>query len=246
MQNKTNQIHDFNPGFGDPVNAAGDRTFWTVAIPPADIVTDNPGAGKAEMKVTNLAIEDYFNLGNALKDGPSVEATVSFDVVWTGDVTRHVNETDATNQFAGEYAETQATVTWSGSNANGFSFMSDPASTSTSHFAETGHELNGIFFPGSSSKTSSAVNAVLTQALAAALPRPVSLSTPQGPSAAGLGGEAGNSPDSAGQSTGQPPTGGSLNNGAPALSAAASTLDSQAVAALFTAIGRSSEDSLFS
>ena len=32
MQNHTNQIHDFNPGFGNPVNQAGDRTFWTVAI----------------------------------------------------------------------------------------------------------------------------------------------------------------------------------------------------------------------
>jgi hypothetical protein len=246
LQNKTNQIHDFNPGFGDPVNANDDRTFWTVAIPPADIVYSHPGAGEAEMKVTNLAIEDYFNLGNALMDGPSVGATVSFDVVWTGNVTRHVNEKDATNQFAGEYAETQATVTWSGNNANGFSFMSDPASTSTSNFAETGHEHNGIFFPDSPSKPSSAANTVLIQALAAAPPQPVSLPPPHGSSAPALRGKAGNSAGSTGQSTGQPPSGDSLGQGAPASLAAVSTLDSQAVSALFTAIGRSSEDSLFS
>ncbi len=146
MINRTNQIHDFNPGFGAPVNAAGDRTFWTVAVPAASILQDNPGAGQAEMQVSNLALEDYFTLGNAFKDGPSVPATVSFDVVWTGDVTRRVNVNDAANGFAGEFAETPATITWSASE-NGFTFTSNAASTSTSVFAEVGHERNGIFFP---------------------------------------------------------------------------------------------------
>ena len=145
MQNGTNQLHDFNPGFGEPVNAAGDRTFWTIAIPAASIVTDNPGAGKAEVKVTNAKIEDYHDIVNALKDGPSVPATVSFDVVWTGDVTRHVNVADASTGVHGNYAETSATVTWSASES-GFSFTSNPAGTSKSLFAETGHETNGIFF----------------------------------------------------------------------------------------------------
>jgi hypothetical protein len=152
LENKTNQLHDFNPGFGDPVNAAGDRTFWTVAIPDGSVRV-NPGAGKAEMKVDNLAIEDYFNLRNALADGHSVEATVSFDVVWTGDVSRRVNVNDAAHNFAGEFAETRATVSWSASEAS-FTFASDPASTSTSHFAETGHDHNGIFFPSGGNDSS--------------------------------------------------------------------------------------------
>src|SRR5262249_24376889 len=99
------------PGFGEPVNAAGDRTLWTVAVPADSILQSNPGAGRAELKVSNLALEDYFTLGNSFRDGPSVPATVSVDVVWTGDVTRRVNVNDAANGFAGEFAETPAKVT---------------------------------------------------------------------------------------------------------------------------------------
>jgi hypothetical protein len=122
-----------------------------VAIPD-DAVQVHPGAGKAELHVTNLPIEDYFNLPNALRDGPEVDATVSFDVVWSGPVTRRVSVTDGTNgdQFTGEFAEDQATVTWSGSNEQGFRFRSNPGDFSTSAprraFAEVGHEGNGIFF----------------------------------------------------------------------------------------------------
>jgi hypothetical protein len=106
------------------------------------------------MHVANLPIEDYFNLPNALRDGPEVDATVSFDVVWSGPVTRRVSVTDGTNgdQFAGQFEEDQATVTWSGSNELGFSFTANPGELSTSAphrgFAEVGHEENGIFFPG--------------------------------------------------------------------------------------------------
>ena len=132
-----NQIHDFNPGF------SSQDVFWTVALPDSAVHV-NGVSGAAEMHVSGLAIEDYGKLSNALADGPSVEATVSFDVVWSGPVTQRLNVTDATHTFAGEYAINQATVAWSGSNAAGFSFQS---ATSTSLFAETGHERNGIFFP---------------------------------------------------------------------------------------------------
>jgi hypothetical protein len=157
LANNTHQLHDFNPGFGAPVNAAGDRTFWTVAIPAADVQFVNPGAGKAELKVTDLVLEDYGSVGNALKDGPSVPATASFDVVWTGDVTRHVNVTrqDSANAFAGEFAETRATVSWSASEA-GFTFTSAPAATSKSVFAQTGHERNGSFLPSAGAAATAA------------------------------------------------------------------------------------------
>jgi hypothetical protein len=147
LDNGTNQLHDFNPGFGLPVNSQGDRTFWTTAaIPDAD-VNAHAGAGKADMSVANLHLEDYFNLANALADGHEVDASVSFNVEWTGDVTRRVHVENATQGFAGRYAETQARISWTGSE-DGFTFVSDPASTSTSIFAETGHERNGVFFPG--------------------------------------------------------------------------------------------------
>jgi hypothetical protein len=123
-----------------------------MAIPDKD-VTVNLGAGNAEMKVDNLALGDYFNKGLAFGvnwQTADVDATVSFDVVWSGPVTRRLNFQDATNSdhFGGEYAENQVSVTWSGSNVNGFSFTANPGSFSTSFnaFAELAHEQNGIFF----------------------------------------------------------------------------------------------------
>jgi hypothetical protein len=122
-----------------------------VAIPDGAVQV-HPGAGEAELHVADLPIEDYFNLPNALRDGHEVDATVSFDVVWSGPVTRRVSITDGTNgdQFAGQFEEDHATVTWSASNELGFSFHSNPGdfSTSAPHraFAEVGHEENGAFF----------------------------------------------------------------------------------------------------
>jgi hypothetical protein len=110
------------------------------------------GAGKAEMRVTNLHLEDYFNFPNGLADGHEVDATVSFDVVWGGPVTRRVEVDGGSNgnHFAGEFVEDHATVTWSGSNELGFRFSSNPGNFSTSApgraFAELGHERNGRFF----------------------------------------------------------------------------------------------------
>ena len=115
-------------------------------------------AGKAEMRVNNLALDDYHFLGNAIGpnfDNPATQddAVVSFDVVWSGPITRRLTVTDGTlgNNYAGNYVENQATVTWTGTNlATGFSFTSDPGTFATSFFdggfAEIGKEQNGIFF----------------------------------------------------------------------------------------------------
>jgi hypothetical protein len=148
--NFSTQTHDFDPGFAPPVNANGDRLFWTAAIPDS-AVSVNFGAGRAEMHVRDLEMEDYFNFPNASADGPEVDGTVSFDVVWNGPVTRRVSVRDVANNFAGSYVENQATITWSGSNEPGFSFTSNPGNFSTSvpeggPFAELGHERNGSFF----------------------------------------------------------------------------------------------------
>ena len=148
--NHATQTHDFNPGFGAPVGSHG-STFWTAAIPERD-VQFHFGAGRAEMRVTNLHLEDYFTFPNGLADGHEVDATVSFDVVWGGPVTRRVEVEHGSNgnRFAGEFVEDHATVTWSGSNELGFHFRSDPGDFSTSApgraFAEFGHERNGVFF----------------------------------------------------------------------------------------------------
>jgi len=133
------------------------------------------------MSVQNLAIQDRFNIPNAV--GPNWvtnfdAATVSFDVVWSGPITRSLSFTDSTNvdQFTGSYVENQVTVTWSGTNlATGFSFTANPGTFATSSvdggFAELGHEQNGSFFSGATGSGASAnANAVLTQALLMPLP----------------------------------------------------------------------------
>jgi hypothetical protein len=139
----------------------GDRTFWTGAIPDGDVQVNNLGAGRAEMHVHDLAVTDYFNKANAFADGGllgEADATVSFDVVWSGPVSRSVSVSDAAHGFVGQYFENQVTVTWSGSNENGFSFTADPGNSSTSvpgdHFAEVGGEVNGVPFPGGASLAS--------------------------------------------------------------------------------------------
>jgi hypothetical protein len=169
LQSLSNQRHDFNVGMGPDVgtvaggNNFGTRVFWTAVVPDDDVRVD-PAVGTAQMHVRNLAALDYpedFGSGSL---GPNwqtayVPATVSFDVVWRHPVTRLVTVNDSTDQFAGTFAENQATVIWSAQSASGFRFDSLPGSRATStpgtpditttyFFAQVGHERNGIFFSG--------------------------------------------------------------------------------------------------
>jgi hypothetical protein len=119
------------------------------------------------MRVTNLHLEDYFTFPNGLADGHEVDATVSFDVVWGGPVTRRIEVEHGTNgnRFAGEFVEDHATVTWSGSNELGFRFRSHPGDFSTSvpgrAFAELGRERNGIFVEEGEDEDASALGQAL-------------------------------------------------------------------------------------
>jgi hypothetical protein len=152
-------------------------------------------AGKAEMRVNNLALDDYHFLANAIGpnfDNPAAQddAVVSFDVVWSTPITRRVGVTNGTlgNDYAGNYVENQATVTWTGTNlATGFSFTSNPGTFATSFFdggfAELAKEQNGIFDASDSSATGSALARSLAQTLPAkplqvAAGAPVSASLP--------------------------------------------------------------------
>jgi hypothetical protein len=182
--NDTTHIHDFNPGFGPAVssvdsgNGFGTRVFWTAVIPDADVQV-NPGAGRAELHVRDLAVLDYFapgGLAGNVSLGPqwqtaAVDATVSFDVVWGGPITRRVSINDAIDGFAGQFNENQATVSWSASSSSGFTFISNPGNFSTSvpevpgvngvtaplnFFAEIAKEQNGIFFPAGSQRIGTA------------------------------------------------------------------------------------------
>jgi hypothetical protein len=100
------------------------------------------------MRVSNADVEDYHTLKNALLDGPSDPASVSFVIRWQG-VKARVEVNDFDLGFAGQFIEDSATVEWSASiPSTGFSFTSDPAATSKTVFAEIGAERNGVFFHG--------------------------------------------------------------------------------------------------
>lgn len=101
----------------------------------------NLGDGSAALHVADLDVEDYGNVVNALLDGPSVEASVSLDLNWSGTDER-VKIRNKNTGFAGEYIRNAATLVWSASES-GFSFQSDPHQ---SGFATVGHERNGRFF----------------------------------------------------------------------------------------------------
>ena len=139
------QIHDFTPGTLDSGPAAG--LFWTIHIPADDVDVDLHRA-TATMRVEDADVEDYHTLKNALLDGPSDPASVSFVIRWQGETAR-VEVRDFELGFAGQFIEDSATVEWSASvPSTGFSFTSDPATTSKTVFAEIGSERNGVFFRG--------------------------------------------------------------------------------------------------
>ena len=141
----SNQVHDFNPGIIDSGPAKG--LFWTIHIPTTDVHIDLRRA-TATMQVSNADVEDYHTLANALLDGPSDPASVSFVIRWQG-VKARVQVEDFALGFAGRFTEDSATVAWSASvPSTGFRFRSDPAATSKTTFAEIGSEQNGVFFRG--------------------------------------------------------------------------------------------------
>ena len=105
----------------------------------------DPGSGRASLAVNNLELEDYFNVVNALMDGPSNPATVSFEVHWAPGMSRF-KVRDETFGVAGQFIRNTATMAWAASSA-GQSYASDPENTSASVSGQVGHERNGVFFP---------------------------------------------------------------------------------------------------
>jgi hypothetical protein len=133
----SNQIHDFNPGI-EPFPSG---LFWTIRIPD-DAVASNLGHGTAFYRLSDLHLEDYGSLPNALSNGPSVPATVTFDVDWSGVIERGTTA-DATNRFRLSFVRTGATIRWSGSSSLG---TFESTSVTKVNFAQVAHETNGAFF----------------------------------------------------------------------------------------------------
>ncbi len=136
------QVHDFDPG----ITPYSEGLFWTVPLRAPDGVTVNFAAGKAHMTASDLALEDYFDIPNALfrfEDPVSEPATCSFDISWSGPVTDRSPVVDPPGS-SGELVMCQATMQWSAHSASGFGFVSDPEGT-TSVFAQLGRVSNGVF-----------------------------------------------------------------------------------------------------
>ena len=118
--------------------------FWTVPIVKSSVKVD-PGSGRASLVVSDLDMEDYFNVVNALQDGNSNEAAVSFEVHWAPGI-KHFKVRDEATGMAGEFIRNTATMAWS-AESGGQSFVSGPEESSSSLSAQVGHERNGVFFP---------------------------------------------------------------------------------------------------
>jgi hypothetical protein len=134
-----NQVHDFNPG----IPPSG--LFWTQPVSEEALDVDLE-EGKATLAVANLDEEDYHNLQNALVNGPSDPATVSFKMRWTA-TAPVIRVTDPVHHFRGRFRISTVTIEWSAKNEKtGFEFVSDPAGTTVNVMSVMGRERNGLFF----------------------------------------------------------------------------------------------------
>jgi hypothetical protein len=138
------QLHDLNPTEFPPTGL-----FWTLAIPTDDVEV-NPGKGRAVMQSSDIPILDFITIPYAIFGGgpDAVPGTVSYTVVWSGVEERlSIRNTDPVyGGFAGEFVRTGAQMEWTAT-VGDYQFVSAPLQTSSSLFAEVGHERNGMFFP---------------------------------------------------------------------------------------------------
>ena len=130
-------LHDLNPG----ILPSG--LFWSIEIPEESIQV-NLGKGRASMEADDVPILDDI-YGNP----PPTPGSVSFTVVWS-DVDERLkirNDDPVYGGFAGTFIRNTAQMEWTAT-VGDFTFVSAPLETSSSVFAEIGHERNGIFSHG--------------------------------------------------------------------------------------------------
>jgi hypothetical protein len=135
-----NQIHDYSPG----IPPSG--LFWLVSA-PHDAVQVHLGSGTASVHMTDVPVLDAHDIKNALTGGPTVDATVSFDIEWSN-VLEQAKVTNDMQRFTGQFWKTGATINWSSQNldGSGFSFHSEAPDPSRNVYSVIGHEHSGVFF----------------------------------------------------------------------------------------------------
>lgn len=111
---------------------------------PSESVEVDLDEGTATLDVSRFHLEDYFTLANALSDGRSIAAEVSYQIRWHG-VTKRTRVHDPSLHVAGLFLDTGAHITWEGHNAQDFEFESHSAGQKVL-FAQIARERNGVFF----------------------------------------------------------------------------------------------------
>jgi len=107
------------------------------------------------MHMVDVPVPDTHDLANNLTNGHGladppialiapVPATVSFDVKWSGVISRAAIVNEAQN-FKGDFVKTGSTIKWSAAQ-NGFFFESEEPNPARNVGAVIGSERNGVFF----------------------------------------------------------------------------------------------------
>ena len=147
--------HSYDPGVSES------DVLWTTEIPESSIDFDW-GHQEASLQVKHVLVFDAFTVPNSLDTRHpmgKVNAVInSLKMEWRG-TTRRRTHTDCADGFRGEFFEDVATIEVIATTPetparacpptvrrDGFRFVSDPAHTSISHFAQIGRERNGAFF----------------------------------------------------------------------------------------------------
>jgi hypothetical protein len=144
----TKQIHDYAPA----ITPSG--LFWTMPLHPNSVQVELNSA-RASMHADGLAVPDAHDLANSLTHGQGypplaippiaeVPAMVSFDVQWSGEISRATVVNEAQN-FRGDFVKTGSTIKWS-SDQTGFYFESEDPNPTRNLGATIGRERNGVFF----------------------------------------------------------------------------------------------------
>jgi hypothetical protein len=126
---------------------------WVAEIPEDDVEVD-VRRGEASLRARHICVFDSFTVPNALTAnhpaGFAKAVIHSLRLEWSGVLREVADFTNVANRFAGTFVENTATIQVSVSTFNQtgttFTFVSDPANTSVSHFAQIGRERNGEFF----------------------------------------------------------------------------------------------------
>jgi hypothetical protein len=135
------------------------NVVWVARVPEGSAHVDLDD-GTASLHVENLCVYDAFTVANSLmglnRPVNLVKGIInSLHMKWSGVLSTDIANEPA-NKMRGTFVENIATIAVTAttprtevtalSNGHGFRFVSDPAATSVSNFAQIGEERNGLFY----------------------------------------------------------------------------------------------------